>query len=343
MNSNGHQSMDEEAAVSIAAMSKGLMDSRGSSDNNNIENRTTGEREASRLIRAQQANNNNEHQPQNNVMNRGISFEKENQHNSDHTTAVVDQQSNNNVSKSPTSRGLIRNGTAAFASVDIPQPEERNSSSEMVHEDDNGSRLQGVRLSYFDEENSSNIMAGVTRVDNPDVSNNNNNQYNSQYNDEEENEYDDCSSDASGQTVVHNDCPVPPVNATQEEINKFYWEWCYGKINNDDSDDSSVAAVKGNNNVLKNGGLGIRTAPAKSWYVCVQCVYLVLIGYVIQSNILLLIFFTTHLVYQPRRKIVMWVPTDHRLNLFHHVDYYIIHLPMKTIMILVLHLQISNR
>ena len=283
MNSNGHQSMDEEAAVSIAAMSKGLM---GSSDNNNIENRTTGEREVSRLLRAQQANNNNEHQPQNN-MSRGISYEKENQHNSDHTTAAVDQQqSNNNMSKSPTSRGLIRNGAAAFASVDIgPQPEERNSSEEMVHEDINDSRLQGVRLSYFDEENSSNnnnnIMAGVSRVDNPDMSNNNNNnQYSSRYDDEEENEYDDCSSDASGQTVVHNDCPVPPVNATQEEINRFYWEWCYGKIN-DDSDDSSVAAVKGNNNVLKNGGLGIRTAPAKSWYVCVCMIYELLIGYVI--------------------------------------------------------------
>ena len=269
MNSNGHQSMDEEAAVSIAAMSKGLMDSRGSNDNNNIENRTTGEREVSRLIRAQ--NNSNNQQPQNN-MSRGISYEKENQQNSDHTTAVVDrQQSNNNVSKSPPSRGLIRNGAAAFASVDIPPLEERNNSEEMVHED-NDSRLQGVRLSYFDnEENSStnnNIMAGVTRVDNPDMSTNNNNQLSSRYDDEEENEYDDCSSDASGQTVVHNDCPVPPVNATQEEINKFYWEWCYGKIN-DDSDDSSVAAVKGNNNVLKNGGLGIRTAPAKSWYVCV--------------------------------------------------------------------------
>ena len=281
MNSNGHQSMDEEAAVSIAAMSRGLMSSRDSSDDNN--NRTTGEREVSRLIRAQ--NNNNDQLPQNN-MSRSISYEKENQHNSDHTTAVVDQQqSSNNMSKSPTSRGLIRNGAAAFASVDIPQPEERNSSEEMVHEDDNDSRLQGVRLSYFDnnEENSSNninIMAGVTRVDNPDMSTNNNNQYNSRY-DDEENEYDDCSSDASGQTVVHNDCPVPPVNATQEEINKFYWEWCYGKIN-DDSDDSSVAAVKGNNNVLKNGGLGIRTAPAKSWYVCV-CVYdiLYLIGYAI--------------------------------------------------------------
>jgi len=271
MNSNGHQSMDE-AAVSIAAMSKGLMDSRGSSDNNNIENRTTGEREVSRLIRAQQATDNI---PQNNIMSRSISYEKENQHNSDHTTAVVDQQqSNNNVSKSPTSRGLIRNGAAAFASVDIPQPEERNS-SEMVHEDiNNDDRLQGVRLSYFDNEenfsSNNNIMAGVTRVDNPDVSNNNNNnnQYSSRYDDEEENEYDDCSSDASGQTVVHNDCPVPPVNATQEEINRFYWEWCYGKIDND-SDDSSVAAVKGNNNVLKNGGLGIRTAPAKSWYVYV--------------------------------------------------------------------------
>jgi len=275
MDSNGHQSMDEEAAVSIAAMSKGLMGSSRSSDNNNIENRTTGEREVSRLIRAQ--NNNNEHQPQNNIMSRGISYEKENQYNSDHTTAVVDQQqSDMNASKSPTSRGLIRNG-AAFASVDIPAPEERSSSSEeMVHEDDNDSRLQGVRLSYFDNEeifsSNNNIMAGVTRVDNPDVSNNNNNnnnQYSSRYDDEEENEYDDCSSDASGQTVVHNDCPVPPVNATQEEINKFYWEWCYGKINNDDSDDCSVAAVKGNNNVLKNGGLGIRTAPAKSWYVYV--------------------------------------------------------------------------
>ena len=262
MNSNGHQSMDEEAAVSIAAMSKGLM----SSSDNDIEHRTTGEREISRLLRAQQPQNDNNNQNTN--ISRGISFEKENQHNSDHTTDVDQQQSNMNASKSPTSRGLIRNG-AAFASVDIPPPEERNSSEEMVHEDiNNDDRLQGVRLSYFDEENSSNsnnIMAGVTRVDNPDMSNNNDNQYNSRYDDEEENEYDDCSSDASGQTVVHNDCPVPPVNATQEEINKFYWEWCYGKINNDDSDDSSVAAVKGNNNVLKNGGLGIRTAPAKSW------------------------------------------------------------------------------
>ena len=87
---------------------------------------------------------------------------------------------------------------------------------------------------------------------------------------------------------MHNDCAMPPPNATQEEINKFYWEWCYGPLllNNDNdntttnnNDISSSSAVGGENNGggkggggggsrwIINGGLGMRTAPAKSWYV----------------------------------------------------------------------------
>lgn len=114
MNSNGHQTMDEEAAVSIAAMSKEFMDSSRSSDNNNtVDYRTTGEREI-RLLRAQATNN--QQQSQNNTMSRVISYEKENQHNSVHT-AAVDQQQPNNASKSPTSRGLFRNGPGSEPSA----------------------------------------------------------------------------------------------------------------------------------------------------------------------------------------------------------------------------------
>ena len=29
---------------------------------------------------------------------------------------------------------------------------------------------------------------------------------------------------------MHNNCPPPPANATQEEINQLYWEWCYRPI-----------------------------------------------------------------------------------------------------------------
>jgi len=94
-----------------------------------------------------------------------------------------------------------------------------------------------------------NIVHNSTRTYTPQYNNNQYTNMNNRYYEEDEDECDDCSSDASGQTIVHNDCPIPPVNATQEEINKFYWEWCYG---NDDSDD-----IRGSN--------VFRTAPVKSW------------------------------------------------------------------------------
>lgn len=47
--------------------------------------------------------------------------------------------------------------------------------------------------------------------------------------DDDDDEYDDdddYDSDGLGSTVVHNDCPSPPPNATVDEINRLYWEWC---------------------------------------------------------------------------------------------------------------------
>lgn len=49
--------------------------------------------------------------------------------------------------------------------------------------------------------------------------------------------------DSSTSTVVHNDCPPPPINATTDEINKLYWEWCYGPLLSSSSSSSSLSST----------------------------------------------------------------------------------------------------
>ena len=87
--------------------------------------------------------------------------------------------------------------------------------------------------------------------------------YHDGFDDDEDDDDDDCS-EASGDTVVHNDCPMPPPNATQEEITRFYWEWCYGPIIDTNTTCGMAAADK-----IGSGGGQIRSmmrsAPAKSW------------------------------------------------------------------------------
>lgn len=87
--------------------------------------------------------------------------------------------------------------------------------------------------------------------------------YHDGFDDDDEDDDDDCS-EASGDTVVHNDCPMPPPNATQEEITRFYWEWCYGPIIDTNTTCGMAAADK-----IGSGGGQIRSmmrsAPAKSW------------------------------------------------------------------------------
>ena len=83
--------------------------------------------------------------------------------------------------------------------------------------------------------------------------------------DDDEEDDDDCS-EASGDTVVHNDCPMPPPNATQEEITRFYWEWCYGPII---AAAATTSTCGMDADKIGSGGGQIRSmmrsAPAKSW------------------------------------------------------------------------------
>lgn len=64
---------------------------------------------------------------------------------------------------------------------------------------------------------------------------------------------DDDTSECSGETVVANDFPDPPVDATEEEMNRYYWEVCYG--------DQAKSLM------MQNTGKWLRSAPAKSWLV----------------------------------------------------------------------------
>ena len=126
-------------------------------------------------------------------------------------------------------RGLIRNGATT------------------------GSAMGGVRMCYFDEEN---VMHGADVA----YSNNTTNTTTSRNGDyadgyEQENEEDDdVCSEASGDTVVHNDCPPPPANATKEEMNRHYWEWCYGN----GPATMTMTVDRATSSVM-------RSAPAKSW------------------------------------------------------------------------------
>lgn len=63
----------------------------------------------------------------------------------------------------------------------------------------------------------------------------------------------DDTSECSGGTVVANDFPAPPENATEEEMNRYYWEVCYGE---------QAASM-----MQQSAAKGLRSAPAKSWLV----------------------------------------------------------------------------
>lgn len=65
---------------------------------------------------------------------------------------------------------------------------------------------------------------------------------------------DDDGTECSGDTVVHNDFPSPPKNATEEEMNLYYWEVCYGE-----------RAQEMKSSLEKQKREGLRSAPAKSW------------------------------------------------------------------------------
>ena len=92
-----------------------------------------------------------------------------------------------------------------------------------------------------------------------DMMNNQDNLDDSHADDIDIDDNDDCS-EASGDTVIHNDnvdnndididCPPPPPNATRAELNLHYWQWCYGNTIN-------AVQVQSTN--------GLKSAPPKSW------------------------------------------------------------------------------
>ncbi len=135
-----------------------------------------------------------------------------------------------------------------------------------VIEKEGSPTMEGVRLNYFDEPeaysilNNSNVgtnNAYQDQIDERDC------EY--EYDDDDDSD-DDCSED-SGDTVAHNDCPMPPPNATQEEINRFYWIWCYGPIITEGIDEG-VKRCGSENKFSMGGGCGrsvLRSAPTKSW------------------------------------------------------------------------------
>mmetsp|Transcript_24939 Transcript_24939/g.53783 ORF Transcript_24939/g.53783 Transcript_24939/m.53783 type:complete len:1285 (-) Transcript_24939:139-3993(-) len=129
-------------------------------------------------------------------------------------------QQQDELSKEPSQsrkKGLIRNGANANTTV---------LASTIVD------AAGGVRLTYFDETNVMNGAAAIgekdfltsDRIQYFDHANDNVDNNNATYNEDENDSY----SEASGDTVVHNDCPAPPPNATREELKRHYWEWCYG-------------------------------------------------------------------------------------------------------------------
>jgi hypothetical protein len=130
--------------------------------------------------------------------------------------------------------------------------------------------LEGVRLRYFDD---------ASAEDDDDRHRHRHRDGDDPFDDAADDD-DDDRSEASGDTVPHNDCPPPPANATIEEINRLYWEWCYGPIvvamrdeNDDDVDDDDAPSSRagGVDGGAGGGGGGggrrstMRSAPAKSW------------------------------------------------------------------------------
>jgi uncharacterized phage infection (PIP) family protein YhgE len=69
-----------------------------------------------------------------------------------------------------------------------------------------------------------------------------------------EHDDEDSSSESSGGTVVANGFPEPPQNATEEEMNLYYWEVCYGEQAQSMIEEKQQSAAE-----------GLRSAPPKSW------------------------------------------------------------------------------
>ena len=71
--------------------------------------------------------------------------------------------------------------------------------------------------------------------------------------------------DGSTSTVVHNDCPP---NATKDEINKLYWEWCYGFLSSSSSSSSSSSTTTTIPTVVviedSEGAIGVTTGSSYS-------------------------------------------------------------------------------
>lgn len=69
----------------------------------------------------------------------------------------------------------------------------------------------------------------------------------------------DDDTECSGGTVVASDFPEPPVGATEEEMNRYYWMVCYGEN-----------AKEIMESLEKEKKEGLRSAPAKSWLVVIE-------------------------------------------------------------------------
>ena len=241
--------------------------------------------------------------------------------------------------KNPIERGLVRNGSRSVAFLP------------------NNNQLQ--------QEQEDLAEGGQYKNNNEDNSYNNDNNHGEDEEDDDDEMSDNTedslsSSDNSSHTIEH--CPQPPANSTQDEINKFYWEWCYGPVvmtANVCGAGAGGAPPGGLGGVMGiggsagggrrmsgiNGGLGMRSAPAKSWYVLLfhfsQCAiiyegknYSYSDSKSIHTHNLALHYY--YLVYPPRRNRPMLVPIDHPLILFHRVGFFIIHPKIITIVPLLL-------
>lgn len=95
-----------------------------------------------------------------------------------------------------------------------------------------------------------------------------------QYNNEDESNYSetneeelegedivDDDTECSGGTVIASDFPEPPVGASEEEMNRYYWMVCYGEN-----------AKEIMESLEKERKEGLRSAPAKSWLVVMNFV-----------------------------------------------------------------------
>ena len=79
--------------------------------------------------------------------------------------------------------------------------------------------------------------------------------------DDEDDDEDEDGSECSGDTVIAQDdnCPPPPPpNATHEQWNQYYWEWCYGPV------DAPATNLEKRHDV-DGSWSAMRCAPSKSW------------------------------------------------------------------------------